>query len=78
MAKKKITNVELTALFIERLEQFLECPEGIMIAIVPSDTDGSAWEVATNAIQRKRYPLCMSRIEAIETQLRRVYVLVED
>jgi hypothetical protein len=78
MAKTRISSTDLTALFVERLKQFSECPAGILIAIVPSDATKSGWSVVMNSGQRRRHSLCVKRIEKIEKQLRRIYVLAKD
>jgi hypothetical protein len=76
--KTRISSIELTALFVERLKQFSECPDGIMIAIVPNDASDSGWSAAMNSGQRTRHQLCARRIQMIEKQLRGVYVLAKD
>jgi hypothetical protein len=78
MPRTPISSTDLTALFTERLMQFSECPDGILIAIVPSGARGSSWSVVTNAGQRKRHPRCVRRIQTMEKQLRRIYVLAKD
>jgi hypothetical protein len=78
MAKTTISSTDLTALFMERLMRFSECPDGILIAIVPGGAKGSGWSVVMNAGQRRRHPRCVRRIQMLEKQLRRIYVLAED
>jgi hypothetical protein len=78
MTRTRISSIELTALFVERLKQVSVCPDGFLIAIVPSAVDESGWSAVMNSGQRTRHPLCARRIKAIEKQLRRNYVLVED
>jgi hypothetical protein len=77
MAKTRISSTDLTALIAERLKQFSECPDGFQIAIVPAACE-SGWSVVMNSGKRLRHPLCVRRIEAIEKQLRRIYVLAKD
>jgi hypothetical protein len=78
MPRTRISSIELTALFVERLKQFSRCPDGFLIAIVPSDANESGWAVVMNSGQRTRHPLCTRRIQAIEKQLRGIYVLAKD
>ena len=78
MAKKtKISNGELTAIFHERITGSPDWPQqGISIAIVPSEPHG--WTVLMSARQQKQHPDCSKRIEAIQKQLRAIYVLARD
>ena len=78
MPKTPISSTNLTALFVERLMRFSECPDGILIAIVPGGAKGFGWSVVMNAGQRKRFPQCVGRIQIMEKQLRRIYVLAKD
>jgi hypothetical protein len=78
MAKTRISSTDLTALFVERMKRFSECPAGILIAIVPSDAKESGWSVVMNAGQRRHHQPCVRRIQMIEKQLRRIYVLAKD
>ena len=74
MARARISSIELTAPFVERLKRFSECPGGFLIAIVPSTANESGWSAVMNSGQRTRHP----RIKSIERQLRGIYVLAED
>jgi hypothetical protein len=78
MAKTRISSTDLTALIAERLKQFSECPDGFQIAIVPGGANESGWSVVMNSGKRLRHPLCVRRVETIEKQLRRIYVLAKD
>jgi hypothetical protein len=78
MARTEISSTDLIALFSERLRDFSDCPNGLAIAIVPTDANNSGWTAVTNPGSRSRYPLCINRIEAIEKQLRKIYVLAKD
>ena len=78
MAKTSISSTDLTALFMDRLMRFSECPDGILIATVPDGAKGSDWSVVMNVGQRKRHPRCVRRIQMMEKQLRRMYVLAKD
>ena len=75
VAKKIISNTDLTAIFEEKLRSFGDCPVGVTIAIVP--TPGS-WAVMTSHHMRTKFPLCVRRAEAIQKQLRQIYVLAKD
>jgi hypothetical protein len=78
MLKTKISNTDLTALFAERLKRFSECPDGIMIAIVPSNASEAGWSAVVNSAQRMQHPRCARRIQIVENQLREIYVLAKD
>jgi hypothetical protein len=78
MSKTKISSTDLTALFAERLKRFSECPDGVIIAIVPSKASASGWSAVINSAQRTRHPRCASRIQMVEKQLREIYVLAKD
>jgi hypothetical protein len=75
MLKMKISSPDLTALFAERLP---ECPDGFMIAIVPTDFNEAGWSAVMNWGQRSRHPKCARRVQAIEKQLRQIYDLAKD
>ena len=75
VAKKTISNGDLTALFAERLRAFADCPTGVTIAIVPGP-DG--WQAMTNHHTRTKFPLCARRVGAIQKQLRQIYDLAKD
>ena len=78
MPKTPISSTDLTALFVERLMRFSECPDGILIAIVPGGAKGFGWSVVMNAGRRKRFSQCVGRIQIMEKQIRRIYVLAKD
>jgi hypothetical protein len=75
MAKTKISSTDLIWVFSEKMRSFGDCAPTIAIAIVPS-ADG--WRAVTNAWARSRHPLCAGRIEQIQKQLRKIYVLAKD
>jgi hypothetical protein len=76
MPKKiELSCTDLALVFKERLAEFDDCAPTVTIAIVPSK-DG--WVAVTNAWSRFRHPLCAERIEKIQKQLRKVYVLLND
>ena len=75
VAKKIISNGDLTALFAERLRAFADCPTGVTIAIVPGP-DG--WQAMTSHHTRTKFPLCARRVGAIQKQLRQIYDLAKD
>ena len=78
MLKTKISSADLTALFAERLKRFPECPDGFMIAIVPTDFNEAGWSAVMNSGQRSRHSKCARRVQAIEKQLRQIYDLAKD
>ena len=75
MRKKTVSNDELTAIFVERLSQFPECPKGTSIAIIP--TKRAQWTVRAHRRKTVR-PQCTRRIEAIQKQLLEIYRLASD
>jgi hypothetical protein len=75
VAKKTISNGDLTALFAERLRTFADCPAGVTIAIVPIP-DG--WQAVISHHTRTKFPLCARRVKAIQKQLREIYELAKD
>jgi hypothetical protein len=74
MAKKRISSNDLAWVFLERMRSFDDCAEATSIAILPS-RDG--WTVVTNRTKGQR-PGCARRIEQIQKQLRKAYVLAKD
>ena len=73
MAKIRISSTELIWIFRQKLEAFGDCPPEVAIAIVPAPDVG--WMAVMNAKSRARNPLCARRVEAIQKQLREIYVL---
>ena len=73
MAKIKISSTELVWVFHQRLEAFDDCPPEVPIAIVPDPDEG--WMAVMSAQSRTHNPLCARRVEAIQKQLRKIYVL---
>jgi hypothetical protein len=76
MPKTRISSPDLAWIFQEKLSAFDSCPPTVSIAIVPIGEDG--WVAVTSARVRADYPLCARRIEQIQKQLRRIYVLAKD
>ena len=76
MAKTKISNGDLTAIFNELLREAQDCPLGINLAITPDS--GSGWTVLMSKAQRVRHPVCAERVEAIQKRLRAIYDLARD
>jgi hypothetical protein len=72
LAKKKISNTDLVWIFRQELSSFEDCSPTIPIAIVPSK---EGWTALTTPRYRTQYPQCVKRIEKIQKQLRKVYVL---
>jgi hypothetical protein len=75
VAKKTISNGDLTALFDQRLRTFADCPTGVTIAIVPG-SDG--WQAVISHHTRTKFPLCARRVAAIQKRLRKIYDLAKD
>ena len=76
MARKTISSTDLIWIFHEKLEAFDDCPEGAPIAIVPASDVG--WMAVMSAKSRTQNPICARRVEAIQKELREIYVLAKD
>ena len=77
MAKTKISSTDLIWIFHEKLKAFDDYPaHGLSVAIVPMADIG--WSALMNPRQRNTHPLFARRIEAIQKQLREIYVLAKD
>jgi hypothetical protein len=76
MARKTISSTDLIWIFHEKLEAFDDCPEGACIAIVPAFDVG--WMAVMSAKSRTQSPICARRAEAIQKELREIYVLAKD
>jgi hypothetical protein len=75
LAKTKISSTDLIWIFREKLSSFDDCSPSISIAIVPSD---EGWTAVTSQRDRKGRPNYVKRVEQLQKQLRKVYVLAED
>ena len=73
MAKKAISSTDLIWIFHEKLKEFDDCPASVSIAIVPMPDVG--WMVLMSPRQGAKHPRCARRIEALQKQLREMYVL---
>jgi len=73
MAKIKVSSTELVWIFHENLKSCGDCSPTTAIAIVPSRDVG--WRAVTSAKSRAHNPLCERRIEVIQKQLRKIYIL---
>jgi hypothetical protein len=76
MARKTISSTDLIWIFHEKLEAFDDCTEGAPIAIVPVSDVG--WMAVMSAKSRTQNPDCARRVEAIQKELREIYVLAKD
>jgi hypothetical protein len=77
MAKQKISNSDLLWVFHEKLVEHGDHPvHGISLAIIRGDK--GEWRVATQRKLPKREPDLLTRINAIEKQLRKQYVLAAE
>ena len=76
MARKTISSTELIWIFHQKLEAFDDCPPEVAIAIVPAPDVG--WMAVMNAKSRTQNPDCARRVEAIQKELREIYVLAKD
>jgi hypothetical protein len=75
MAKKKISNGDLTWIFTEKLKSFRDCGPAVSIAIVPTK-DG--WTAIASRNESNRYPRCAKRVEEVQRELREFYILAKD
>jgi len=73
MAKKAISSTDLIWIFREELKEFDDCPASVSIAIVPVPDVG--WTALISPKQRAKHPRCARRVEALQKQLREMYVL---
>jgi hypothetical protein len=76
MPKTKITTADLAWVFYEKLRAFGDCPAGIPIAIVPDPKFG--WSAVTNPKDIARRLPCAKRVQAVQKQLREIYILARD
>jgi hypothetical protein len=77
MAKTKISSTDLIWVFHEKLKAFDDNPaKGVVIAVVP--TRNGNWAAVTTQQVRMQRPLWAQRIQAVEKQLRKTYVLAKD
>ena len=75
MARIKISSTDLVWVFTEKLRSFNDCPSNASIAIVPAK---NGWQAIANRKDSVGHPLCAKRIERLQTQLQKIYVLAED
>jgi hypothetical protein len=73
MDKIWISSTELVWVFHERLEAFEDCSREVPIAIVPAPDVG--WIALMSARSRTQNPHWARRVEDIQKQLRKIYVL---
>ena len=79
MARKTISNSDLVWMIHEKLNQFADHPQhGISIAIVPASENKREWRVVTSRTIQMKRPLWTRRVQAIEKQLRKEFVLSAD
>ncbi len=76
MAKIRLSNADLTAIFYERIRESSEHPQGISVAIIPSRSHG--WTALMSPTQRTRHPLFAKRFDTMLQQLRESYDLARD
>jgi hypothetical protein len=73
MAKIRVSSTELVWIFHETLKSFDDCSPTTSIAIVPSRDVG--WMAVMSARSRTHNPLCARRVEAVQKELREIYIL---
>ena len=77
MLRTKISSTDLNWIFQEKLKSFDDYPfHGIPIAIVPDSEHG--WMAVMTQRDRKFRPQWIERIEVIQKDLQRAYVLARD
>jgi len=75
MAKITISNADLVWIFTEKLKSFRDAAPAISIAIVPNK-DG--WTAIASRRDRNTHPRCAKRIEQVQKELRKIYILAKD
>jgi hypothetical protein len=75
MAKTKISSADLAWIFTEKLKPFGDCALSIAVAIIPSK-DG--WSALASQRDLHSRPHCAKRIEQVQKELRKIYVLTKD
>jgi hypothetical protein len=68
-----MASADLIWIFHEELKEFEDCPNSMSIAIVPMSDVG--WKALISPNQRAKHPRCARRVEALQKQLREMYVL---
>jgi hypothetical protein len=76
VAKIRLSNADLTAIFYERIRESSGCPQGISVAIIPNKSHG--WTALMSPAQRNGYPMFGKRFDTILQQLRKTYDLPSD
>jgi hypothetical protein len=77
MARKKVSSTDLIWIFHQKLETFDDHPlHGLPIAIVPMSH--GEWKALTTHYVQKYQKSWRNRIEAIEKELQKIYVLMDD
>jgi L-amino acid N-acyltransferase YncA len=75
MAKIRITADELSNFIYDKLIEGDVCPRGFPIAVIPDKSTPAGWAIVSTSRNRERYPECAARIEAVQKELRALYVL---
>jgi hypothetical protein len=75
MAKTKISSADLAWVFTEKLKPFGDCAPSIAVAIIPSK---GGWSALASQRDLHSHPHCAERIELVQKELRRIYVLTKD
>jgi hypothetical protein len=75
MAKIEISNTDLVWLFTEKLQSFDDCSSTASVAIIPA---GNGWKAIAGGKNSIRHPRCAERVEQIQRQLQKIYVLAKD
>jgi hypothetical protein len=75
VAKLHVSNGVLTTIFWRKMQSYPECPAAIPIAIIPVGRWG--WKALTSPKVVRSYPLCASRVEEAQEELRQIYVLAK-
>lgn len=78
MSKPAKTEAELIAMARAELKTHLDCPDGIVISVIP---DGDSWEFRATAeaatIARPGYPECVAMLVQIGDHLSKQYSFKE-
>jgi hypothetical protein len=75
MAKITISNTDLVWLFTEKLQSFDDCSSTASVAIIPIE---NGWKAIANKRSSVGYPRCAERVEQVQRQLQKLYILAKD
>ena len=77
MAKKRVSNVELTWIIVEQMKEDGNFQKGVSVAVIPDGRLGWRAVIETRA-RRRMTPRAQRRFEAIQKTLQEAYTLSAD